>query len=170
MFCVVWNSSFMNRYQCFKPCAISTVRTAILKWRQKVTLKRWCIWTIPYRQGAQCILGCKWGEINTWIKQNIFVLSYVCLFLFILTTTGYFQLVTRLFHLENLLKHWWRSISCACKLPAYYILQTTYVSPNTDMPAMLQLPLPCSFTFQKQVLSVVTTVRPQISEWIVSPK
>jgi len=49
----------------------------------------------------------------------IFAFSDGFLFLLILTTIGYFHLVTRLFHLENLLQCCWRSNLCASKLPAY---------------------------------------------------
>ena len=87
-FSIVWNGSFVNRYQFFKPCATSTVRTAILKMEAEGYSKQWCISTIPYRQGAQL------DELqqlhfrmqmrqNKYInKKNIFafhVCSYFCL-------------------------------------------------------------------------------------------
>jgi len=49
MFSVVWNGSFVNRYQCFKPLW----GQLFWRWRQKVTPKQWYISTIPYRHGAQ---------------------------------------------------------------------------------------------------------------------
>jgi len=83
MFCVVWNSSFANRYQCFTPCATYTVRTAILKTEAEGYSKT-MVYINHTRQGAQLD---KLQQLhfrmqmrqNTWSDNKVRKLATMCL-------------------------------------------------------------------------------------------